>query len=186
MKKILTIAFLAGVVFAIGFVCGKRSCLNNDNVLTDTIYVTATKIGVSPRNQSKWTIGAKLVSVPKILPLSDTLVRVIEQTDTFRVEIPLSQSYYSLNDGKLRLWTTGYDVSIDRWEVDEVTGTVEKYRPHNIWIGADVYAEKNPRLVVSANYGYSTKRGLELNAGIGYSPTERQFIVRGGVGYRLY
>ena len=101
---------------------------------TDTVVRIVTQYKEFP--QPAKTALAGFVPVPRYMFLTDTVTIVQSaQTaaqDTTLVYLPREQQYYEEADGRLRLWVSGYDPRLDRWEMDErqaiVTQTVTPRR----------------------------------------------------------
>ena len=70
------------------------------------------------------------VSVPSYKFLSDTITREIAVFlhDTTVVYLPRERKYYEEENGSLRLWVSGYDPRLDKYELDkaetEITNTI--------------------------------------------------------------
>ena len=93
---------------------------------TDTVVRIVTQYKEFP--QPAKTALAGFVPVPRYMFLTDT-VTVVQSAqtaaqDTTPVYLPREQQYYEEADGKLRIWISGYDPRLDRWEMDERQATV--------------------------------------------------------------
>lgn len=185
MKKRILIA--CGILLAIillatsffgGSLWGKRRALSVFSARVDTLYVEKTKSGSTALILDKKFISWDKVVVPDILPVVDTMSvpQIIRERDTTWVYVPISQTYFALNEGKVRIWASGYKVGIDRWEMDEVTKVVTRWpKQHRVYLSAEgLLLNTNPHFIMQANYGYTTKWGFEINAGLGYD-----FVSRG-------
>lgn len=79
------------------------------------------------------TASAGFVAIPSYKFFTDTLTRevVIIAPDTSAiVYVPREQRYYEEAEGTLRLWVSGVDPTLDRWELDQSSTTItERYKP---------------------------------------------------------
>jgi hypothetical protein len=84
------------------------------------------------------------------------------------VYLPREQKYYEENDGRLRLWVSGYDPRLDRWELDERQTTItQTVVPRRRW-----------SLGVTAGYGLALtepKVALAPFVGVGITYAFLQF-----------
>lgn len=174
----IIIAALLAISFFVGSLWGKRRAQSGFSTQCDTLYIETTKSGSTASILSSSFLEWERVSIPQFVGFTDTLKvpQVIVEKDTVRVYVPMSQTLFALNDGKVRVWASGYNVSIDRWEVDEVTREITKWpNRHRLFLSADGgIVTRNPHFAVMANYGYTTRWGFELNGGLGYD-----FVGRG-------
>lgn len=98
------------------------------------------------------TASAGFVPIPSYRFFSDTITReiatVLHETDT--VWLPREQKYYEEDEGRLRLWVSGFDPQLDRWELDRVETTItETYTPRR----------KRWGLTFTAGYGVTLADG---------------------------
>jgi hypothetical protein len=106
------------------------------------------------------------ISVPVVYFTSDTLY----VTDTVTVPvfihdtlyIPISTSRFDLLDGRMRLWVSGYKVSLDRWELDERTATITERKRWSVSAGV------GPGVVYSP-FTRRVDAGIGLFGGITYN-----------------
>lgn len=188
---IIGIALLLLIVsFFLGSLHGKRKALSGFSSSTDTLYITKTISGSTASVLSSSLLEWKEIRVPAVCSVKDTIEvpRVIVEKDTFRVYVPITQTKFSIADGKVRIWASGYNVGIDKWEYDEVTREVKVYpKQHRVFASADggLYG-KNPHLAVMANYGYSTRWGMEVSAGLGYDILSNGIAVGASVKMNIF
>lgn len=109
--------------------------------------------------------------VPAYRFISDTIERIrwaeiaIPVHDTTVVYLPREEKYYEEEDGRLRVWVSGYEPSLDRYELDLPTTTITttiKEKPQRWGIG------------ISGGYGaslYDKKVILAPYIGIGITYT---------------
>ena len=113
---------------------GRRVAFAEAESKTDTVTKVVTIWKEAPQPAKTALLG--YVPVPSYKFLTDTITRVeraeIAVHDTTLVYLPREQQYYEEEDGRLRLWVSGYDPRLDRWEMDErqaiVTQTVTPRR----------------------------------------------------------
>lgn len=78
--------------------------------------------------QPQKTAKMGYVSVPAYKFLTDTIKSVewaeIAVHDTTVVYLPKQQKFYNEEDGKLRIWVSGYEPSLDRYELDKTEMTI--------------------------------------------------------------
>lgn len=102
------------------------------------------------------------VAVPVYKFISDTIECVktaeIVLHDTTVVYLPREQKYYEEDEGRLRLWVSGYEPRLDRWELDRreqiVTQTVVERRRWSVGVTAGYgLALTEPKVVLSPFVG---------------------------------
>ena len=127
----------------------------------DTVTEVVTIYKDFPQPQKAAVTG--FVQVPRYMFLTDTLktVEKIVLHDTTVVYLPREQKYYVEADGALRIWVSGYEPRLDRYEFDLTTTTITN-------------TMKPPRWGVSIGGGY----GISLNK-------ERQVIASPYIGIGL-
>lgn len=94
------------------------------------------------------TVSAGFVALPAYRFLTDTVSRDVnhfipvylkDSSDT--VFLPREQRFYSEDEGRLRLWVSGVDPSLDRYELDRIETTIaETYKPPAKRWGLGLYA----------------------------------------------
>lgn len=131
---------LAIFVLALSFYAGdrfERWRIGPMESSVDTVYRTVTVYKDFPDPVK--TTFAGWIPVPKYMFFSDTTeihvpVPVPGDTVTQYVYIPKEQKYYEEEDGKLRMWISGYQPVLDRYEVDwtttVITNTVTQKERH--------------------------------------------------------
>ena len=130
---LLPLLLIVGSFYA-GRYVGRVQAVGTMVAKTDTVVRIVTQYKDFP--QPAKTALAGFVPVPRYMFLTDTVTIVQSaQTaaqDTTLVYLPREQQYYEEADGRLRLWVSGYDPRLDRWEMDErqaiVTQTVTPRR----------------------------------------------------------
>lgn len=157
MKKIdkaratewVVVALLLSVCWFGGDRYGRARAFDQAEQRRDTVVriVTAWKDFPQPAK----TAFSGYVSVPAYKFISDTVERVqwaeiaIPVHDTTVVYLPREQKYYAEEDGRLRLWVSGYEPRLDRYELDAVETTItQTVVPRRRW-----------SLGVTAGYGLS-------------------------------
>ena len=116
----------------------------------------------------KESASAGFVPVPRYMFFTDTLTEEIPvpvpgKTDT--VYLTREQKYYEERDGRLRIWISGYQPQLDRYEMDDIMTTItQTYKPPN----------KRWGLGVTAGYGatvvdHTVKLAPYLGVGITYN-----------------
>lgn len=128
---LLPLLLIIGSFYA-GRYVGRVQAVGTMVAKTDTVVRIVTKYKDFP--QPAKTILAGFVPVPRYMFLTDTLTLVeraeIAVHDTTLVYLPREQQYYEEADGRLRLWVSGYDPRLDRWEADfKETVVTETYKP---------------------------------------------------------
>ena len=137
---VLTLAFYAGDRF-------ERWRIGPMESSVDTVYRTVTVYKDFPYPVK--TVSAGFVALPAYRFLTDTVNRDVnhfvpvylkDSSDT--VLIQREQKYYSEDGGRLRLWVSGVDPRLDRWELDRIETTItETYKPPSKRWGLGLYAE---------------------------------------------
>ena len=137
---LVVVSFLGGSRY------GQKKVLASIENKSDTIVRVVPVYKNFPQPQKTAILG--YLSVPKYKFLTDTIntVESLVLHDTTVVYLPREQKYYTEADGALRLWVSGYDPRLDRYELDlsetVITNTV---------------TEKASRwgLSINAGYGFS-------------------------------
>lgn len=101
---------------------GYKNAALKQNKTADTVYVYKTVGNKAPVAASsvltKWDI-----SVPKVFERVDSVFITQYQEVPYYVHdtlyVPISTKYYEELNGRLRLWISGYQAFLDRWELDE-------------------------------------------------------------------
>ena len=127
---------VALALVAASFLAGK--CVSDSladrerpEVIRDTVtkVVTVYKDFPSPAK----TAISGMIAVPRYMFFTETKeieVEVPGDTVTKYVYLPREQQYYEEEDGKLRMWISGYQPVLERYEVDWPTTVItETYRP---------------------------------------------------------
>lgn len=154
--KIMLIALVFVLGFLFGHKTGKRVGNGGTRERVDTLIVYRTKAADSPRETASRAVGTIAVPMTRWAFFTDTIERenrtYIAIHDTVYLE--REEKYYSELDGRLRMWVSGYEPSLDRWELDEKETTVR-------------VTPKKPRWSVGIGAGYGIgKNGLTPMAGV--------------------
>lgn len=112
-------------------------------VVHDTTYITKTLSETLPAAKSETFQSWKLLVIPNDV---ETRVDTLHRRDTTRVPVfihdtlylPITQKYYERLDGRLRLWVSGYEPQLDKWELDERTAIVKKRLGFSVGVGTGV------------------------------------------------
>ena len=108
--------------------------------VTDTVTKVVTRYRDFPDPVK--TAKAGFVRIPAYRFISDTVTqeRILIVHDTTTIYITREQKYYEEADGALRLWISGVDPRLDRYEWDQTSMTVtETIRPKPKRWGLSVY-----------------------------------------------
>lgn len=135
---------------------GQRKVLASITEHRDTVIKIATIYKDFPQPQKTALSG--FIGIPRYKFLTDTLksVETLVLHDTTVVYLPREEKYYEEADGRLRIWVSGYEPRLDRYELDERTITIN-----------NTVQAKPPRWGFSVNGGY----GVALtNSGISFAP----------------
>ena len=113
-------SFLGGVQY------GYHKAVSGIEMQTDTVIKVVTVYKDFPEPQK--TVLNGYVSVPKYKFLTDTLFAVDTAFlhDTTVVYLPREHQYYEEDEGRLRIWVSGYEPRLDRYELDRVETIVTK------------------------------------------------------------
>lgn len=109
--------------------------------VTDTVMKVVTRYRDFPDPVN--TAKAGFVRIPAYRFISDTVTqeRILIVHDTTAIYITREQKYYEEADGALRLWISGVDPRLDRYEWDQTSTTVtETIRPKPKRWGLSIYA----------------------------------------------
>ena len=125
-RELLTLLALLAVGFILGFIGGcKVSALRQKDleVERDTVKKVVTAYKDFP--QPVKAIAAGMIPVPKYLFFTDSIpFEVPVPGPTEYVYLPREQKYYEEADGHLRMWVSGYDPRLDKYEWDAITTTI--------------------------------------------------------------
>lgn len=115
--------------FLLGFLGGYNVAVRYQKeviVERDTVVKTVTVYKDFPQPAKSAVSG--FIAVPRYCFITDTvkaeILAIQRDTVTQYVYLPREQKYYEEEDGKLRLWVSGYDPRLDRYEVDWTTTTI--------------------------------------------------------------
>lgn len=143
---IFALLLLVPLSFIVGTQHGKVRAIESLEVGRDTIkkVVPVWKDFPDPVK----TVSAGFVALPAYRFLTDTVNRDVnhfvpvylrDSSDT--VFLPREQRFYSEDEGRLRLWVSGVDPSLDRYELDRIETTItETYKPPARRWGLGLYA----------------------------------------------
>lgn len=127
---IIFVVILCSVIgYKIGYYRGRKHPISAVNNKTDTLIVYRTYSGENALKSKvdfkKWDIV-----VPTVLYCHDTTETekpvIVYKDGEPLVKVPLSEHFFQSDDKRLRVWTTGYNVTLDRWEYDAPTTTITK------------------------------------------------------------
>ena len=154
-RELLTLLALLSGGFLLGFLGGYNvSALRQKDVIVerDTVEKVVTVYKDFP--QPAKTALSGFVAVPRYYFLTDTVntVEVAIQRDTVTqfVYLPKERKYYEEEEGKLRLWVSGYQPELERYEVDWTTTTITETHKQR---------EKRWGLGLSGGYGITIHDG---------------------------
>ena len=125
MLALLVAAAICAGSFFLGDRHGRKDVLDGAKEHSDTVVRVVTKYKDFPDPVASASVG--FVPIPRYMFFTDTLTEEIPvpvpgKTDT--VYLPREQKYYEEEEGRLRLWVSGYDPRLDRYELDAITTTV--------------------------------------------------------------
>ena len=178
------VALVVAALF-IGRSWGRNAAISSIETKVDTLTIYKTKSEISPVPAISTDIGYKGVFVPQFIWVTDTLTKEIHDT----IYVPITQKYYERMDGRLRLWISGYEPNLDKWELDEQIQYVTKEsfvepKKNKVFIDAGFIYDKSPLLPITVNYGYE-KNGLMLYAGGGYDLITKSPVINAGLRWDL-
>lgn len=164
------VGILALVAFVLSFGAGYHVGSHRPvEVVRDTSEVLVLRWKDLPKPANTALDG--FVPVPSYKFISDTVDRIktveLAIHDTTVVYLPREEKYYEENDGRLRLWVSGYEPRLDRWELDEKVATIKEtvQEPRKRWgfgvtagygasIGADRSVTLSPFVGVGISYNF--------------------------------
>ena len=90
----------------------------------DTVYKVVPVYRDFPDPVSSASAG--FVKIPTFAFITDTVTKetLAVVHDTTVVYLPREQKYYEEDEGRLRLWVSGYDPRLDRYELDHIETVV--------------------------------------------------------------
>ena len=119
---LIVVAFFGGDYY------GQRKVENSIVSKTDTITKIIPIYKDFPDPVASASVG--FIPIPSYAFITDTVTNehYIPVHDTTVLYLPREQKYYEEDDGRLRLWVSGYDPRLDRYELDKtetvITNTV--------------------------------------------------------------
>ncbi len=143
VEWILALLILFPLTFFIGDRYGRLHALDDVQSKTDTVTIIKTQFKDFPEPTK--TVAAGMIAVPKYLFLVDSVDRPVPvfipdttgkaEDSSGLVYLPREQKYYEEADGQLRMWVSGYQPRLDRWEADfrETTVTQTIVEPQARW-----------------------------------------------------
>lgn len=160
MKKHLIIA----VIICSSFLTGRWTAPRAEPPSSDTTYIHKTTYVDRPVEKSSLMNG--YIPTVRFFVLSDTTFTETVVRDT--VYLPREVKYYEEEDGRLRLWVSGYSPALDRYELDNQTAVVRQ-----------TIRESASRWSLSVSGGYGISRdGLSPYLGLGVSYDIYRFPTR--------
>lgn len=116
----LLLLLLIVAAFFGGDYCGQRKVENSLVSKTDTVTKVVPVYKDFPDPMSSASAG--FIPIPTYKFITDTVtqekISVIHDATT--VYLPREHKYYEEDEGRLRLWVSGYDPRLDRYELDHV------------------------------------------------------------------
>lgn len=139
---LIPIVLIIGSFFG-GTYYGREKALASLEVQRDTITKIVSVYKEFPEPQKTAIVGR--IPVPLYRFITDTIkaVDTLVLHDTTVVYLPREQRYYSEAEGALRIWISGYDPRLDRYEFDRPETTI-----------TTTMKEKPPRWGISIGGGY--------------------------------
>lgn len=124
---------------------GERKTLSSLDSKCDTVTKVVTVWKDFPQPVKTAQLGH--VAIPSVYFLTDTITRTqlveiaVHDSIPPYIYLPKEQKFYSEDEGRLRLWVSGVDPSLDRYELDRLETTVtETYKPPARRWGLGLYA----------------------------------------------
>lgn len=110
--------------FFCGDYYGQRKVENSLESKTDTITKIVPIYKDFPDPVASASVG--FIPIPAYAFITDTVTqeRIAVIHDPTPVYLPREQKYYEEDEGRLRLWVSGYDTRLDRYELDHVENVV--------------------------------------------------------------
>lgn len=158
-RRLLSLLGVIALVSVLSFCAGHRRGARGVNMQRDTVVITKTHTEVRPEFKTEALLRWEPVR-PALLPFPADSVEVpvtqiIHDTTTNTVYVPITQRYYERLDGRLRLWVSGYQPTLDRWELDEQTKVIRERKRWGFSVGV------GPGVI------YTPFHPLHIDAGIG-------------------
>lgn len=122
---------------------GQRRVENSLVSERDTVIKTVTSYKDFPDPMSSASAG--FISIPTYRFITDTVTqeKLAVVHDTTVMYLPIERKYYEEEEGRLRLWISGYEPRLDRYELDAQTVTI-----------TNTVTQKASRWGLSLNGGY--------------------------------
>ena len=168
MKRWIYIALPVLVLLSllIGRQWGEKRAVARLDGKTDTVIVYRTKSENRPVYASQRVKSWDIV-VPKLIFSTDSIVEVRNDTIPYiihdSVYVPITEKYYERLDGRLRLWVSGYNPSLDRWELDEKETVISGRARQRFGLSVTV----GPSVLVTPKG--DVKGGLGATAGVSWN-----------------
>lgn len=129
--RITAILLVLLLSFLFGYTRGKHNVIRHQaQQKVDTITVYKTRYIDSPIEKHSSVVGR--IAVPNYKFIAETVHDTTETTllvyKTDTLYLPREQKYYEEAEGHARIWISGYEPSLDRFEWDEKIQTL----PHDV------------------------------------------------------
>lgn len=152
-------AVLIAAAWFSGDYYGRKKVIQSYESKTDTVTKIVTVFKDYPEPTKTAIVG--FVPVPTYKFLTDTVKAVewaeIAVHDTTVIYLPREQKYYEREEGRLKVWISGYEPSLDRYEISwpETTITqsyVQRPRRWSLGVTAGYGATLHDKAVVLSPY----------------------------------
>jgi len=125
-KKYIYIGIAALAALVISFLVGSRHGYNKavEGIESKTDTVTRVVPVYKDFPDPVASAAAGFIHIPTYAFITDTVTNEhyvnVHDTTTQYIYLPREQKYYEEDDGRLRLWVSGYEPRLDRYELDKV------------------------------------------------------------------
>lgn len=158
---LLAVLLCCAACYLSGLRRGKRSPQGGVNGKADTVVIYRTHSATAPAFQAqtfqRWAFFTEertdTVTVREPVPYA------VHDT----VYVPIVQRYYEELDGRLRLWISGYQPTLDRYELDEIETTVTRRKRWGFSVGA------GPGIIYTPFHPCPIDAGIGVFGGITYT-----------------
>ena len=167
-REAIMLAVAVAAIAVAAFFLGRRTAPESEpSARVDTVVVWKVKSEDRPQFEAEKLLEFRSYNItaarPIFLESTDTVEKLIPYVKDSLIYVPITQQYYERNDGHLRLWVSGYNTSLDRWELDEPEMIVTKRKRWGFSVGA------GPAVIYTPFYKPHIDAGIGIFAGLTYT-----------------
>lgn len=171
---LIVLGFIFG--FLLGNGVARRLYMQQPEPIRDTVVKKIPVYKDFPDPVKTAQVG--FIAVPKCYFFLDTVTTLLHDTIPQFVYLPKEQKYYEEEGGDLRIWISGFQPNLDRYELDRLETTITEtiYPGPKRW-GLDLFAGTGGTIA-----GDQSLLGAQAGFELRYEPNRWGFGLLGGYG----